>query len=113
VSDPQRPDGQDVGGVEPSRRAFLQGVFALSLASYARLSGAPRVARYATRVMGKRREPEPPTLQCDPIDHCSACACAGDRYRCTCSDGSMTYKTCASGYDCQSFTLPTCERSGR
>ena len=95
----------------PSRRAFLQGVFAFSLASFARLSGAPRVARYAGTVLGKGRVPEP-TLSCEPIDLCSACACAGDRYRCTCSDGSMTYKTCVAGQDCLAFTLPTCERVG-
>jgi hypothetical protein len=105
------PDDED-RGTNPSRRAFLQGVFAVSLASYAKLSGAPRVARYARTVMGKKQDPEPPFLTCDPIDLCGACACAGDRYRCTCSDGSITYKTCASGYDCASFTLPTCDQSG-
>jgi hypothetical protein len=96
------------GRMRPTRRSFLKGVFAVSLASFAKLSGAPRVARYASTTLGKTREGEP-TLTCEPIDLCGACACAGDRYRCTCSDGSRTYKTCASGYDCLAFTLPSCQ----
>jgi hypothetical protein len=95
-----------------SRRSFLQGAFAVSLASFARLSGAPRTARYAATVLGHERGPEPPTLTCEPIDHCGACACAGDRYQCTCSDGSLSFKTCAAGRDCATFTVPSCERSG-
>ena len=107
MSDANRVDGEDTGGAKPNRRAFLQGVFAVSLASYAKLSNAPRVARYAGTVMGKRRE-RVPYLQCDPIDHCGACACAGDRYLCECSDGSSSYKTCSAGHDCRSFIVRTC-----
>jgi hypothetical protein len=104
-------DDEDRGRRPPSRRAFLQGAFAVSLASYAKLSRAPKVARYARTALGKPQDPDPPFLTCEPIDLCGACACAGDRYRCTCSDGSMTYKTCAAGYDCLAFTLPTCDQS--
>jgi hypothetical protein len=109
MDQPSRRDDEDRGS-KPSRRAFLQGAFAVSLASYAKLSGAPKVARYARTVLGKPADPEPPFLTCEPIDLCGACACAGDRYRCTCSDGSMSYKTCAAGYDCATFTLPTCDQ---
>jgi hypothetical protein len=111
--DPGDRDEQD-GRPQPSRRAFLHGVFAVSLASYAKLSGAPRVARYAERALGRKRpgsEPEPPTLTCEPIDHCGACACAGDRYRCTCSDGSLSYKTCATDHVCDTFSLDTCDQT--
>ena len=91
----------------PTRRSFLKGLSAVGLVSFARLSGAPHVAS-AARALGKPKVPQV-SLNCTRIDNCAICACAGDRYHCVCSDGSLNFNACYNGHNCaSSFTLPVC-----
>jgi hypothetical protein len=104
MEDPNRRQG----GV--TRRTFLGRVSAATLAAFASLAGADRLAAYAKE--GSIRRPPLPgpheSIICVPVDHCAACACAGDRYHCTGCWGAVDYHRCYRGHDCKEFVEGRC-----
>lgn len=92
-----------------SRRNFMQRASMTALGIYAALTGASRVAAYASG-----RSHHTGALKPDPCNgitckllECSGCACGGDYYHCT--GCSMDYKKCYTGHSCASFcAAPVC-----
>jgi hypothetical protein len=91
-----------------SRRTFLGRVSAATLAAFASLAGADRLAAYAKDQNRGRLIGPVEVITCVPVDHCAACACAGDRYHCTGCGGTVDYRRCYKGHDCQEFVEGPC-----
>jgi len=81
-----------------SRRSFVQRASMATLGIYAALTGASRVAAYASRGHGAGAvTPDVCAITCNLLE-CSGCACGGDYYHCT--GCNMDYKKCYTGQSC-------------